>query len=71
MKTPNEVRHHLYIHGFLSNYYTLTDHGEENQNVDLDGHSSSGGAAGGDNSSDEEQFDVINEMIFDAIRPFF
>ena len=70
LKTPNEVKHHLYKYGFLSNYYTWTDHGEKNQNMDLDGHSSSGGNAGGDNLGDEEQFDAMNEMVSDVFRPF-
>lgn len=54
LKTPSEIRHHLYTDVFLPNYYTWFDHGEENQ---IDGHSSSGENAGGDNLSD-------------AIRPF-
>ncbi|CAI8584721.1 unnamed protein product [Vicia faba] len=68
--TPNEVKHHLYKFGFLPNYYKWIDHGEEIQNVDLDGHSSNGGNAGGDNTGDEEQFDTMNEMVSDVFRPF-
>lgn len=70
LKTPSEVRHHLYKDDFLPNYYTWTDHGEKNQNVDLDGHSSSSGNAGGDNLGGEKQFDAVNEMAYDAIRQF-
>src|SRR4051812_18951546 len=55
LKTPNVVKHHLYKYGFLPNYYTWIDHGEANQSVDIDGHSSSGGNAGRDNTGDEEQ----------------
>lgn len=71
LKTPSKVRHYLYIYGFLPNYYTRIVHGEENQNVDLDGHSSSGGNGCGDILDDEEQFDAMNEMVYNAIRPFF
>ncbi|XP_058731844.1 uncharacterized protein LOC131603526 isoform X1 [Vicia villosa] len=70
LKTPNEVKHHLYKYGFLPNYYTWIDHGEANQSVDIDGHSSSGGNVGQDNTGDEEQFDAMNEMVSDVFGPF-
>ncbi|CAI8596244.1 unnamed protein product [Vicia faba] len=70
LKTPSEVRHHLYKNGFLPNYYTWTDHGIDTQNVDFDGHSSSGRNDGGDNHGDEEQLDAMNEMVYDARRQF-
>ncbi|CAI8597398.1 unnamed protein product [Vicia faba] len=70
LKTPSEVRHHLYKNVFLPNYYTWTDHGEDTQNVDFDGHSSSGRNYGGDNQGDEEQLDAMNEMVYDARRQF-
>ncbi|WJX62809.1 hypothetical protein P8452_47766 [Trifolium repens] len=38
LKTPREVKHHLYKYGFLPNYYIWTEHGEEDQDVDLGGH---------------------------------
>lgn len=66
LKMPSKIRHHLYKDGCLPNYYTQTNHREENQNVDFDAHSSSGGNAGEDNLGDEEQFDAINEMVYDA-----
>lgn len=46
----------------------MGDHGEDNH---IDGHSSSDGNASGDNTGDEEQFDAMNEMVYDAIRSFF
>ena len=71
LKTPSEVRHHLYKNGFLPNYYTWTDHGEDTQNIDFDGHSSSGRNDGGDNHGDEEQLDAMNEMVYDVRRQLF
>ncbi|WJX67427.1 hypothetical protein P8452_51893 [Trifolium repens] len=65
LKTPREVKHHLYKYGFLPNYYIWTEHGEEDQDVDLGGHFS-----GGEDVGVEDQFEAMNEMINDAFRPF-
>ncbi|CAI8616561.1 unnamed protein product [Vicia faba] len=70
LKTPSEVRHHLYKNGIFPKYYTWTDHGEDTQNINFDGHSSSGRNDGGDNLGDEEQLDAMNEMLYDASRKF-
>ncbi|KAK2383561.1 hypothetical protein QL285_070997 [Trifolium repens] len=64
LKTPREVKHHLYKYGFLPNYYIWTEHGEEDQDVDLGGHFS-----GGEDVGVEDQFEAMNEMINDAFRP--
>jgi hypothetical protein len=55
----------LYKYGFLPNYYIWTEHGEEDQDVDLGGHFS-----GGEDVGVEDQFEAMNEMINDAFRPF-
>jgi hypothetical protein len=61
LKTPREVKHHLYKYGFLPNYYIWTEHGEEDQDLDLGGHFS-----GGEDVGVEDQFETMNEMINDA-----
>ncbi|WJX18491.1 hypothetical protein P8452_08285 [Trifolium repens] len=67
LKTPREVKHHLYKYGFLPNYYIWTEHGEEDQDVDLE--DLGGHFSGGEDVGVEDQFEAMNEMLNDAFRP--
>ncbi|CAJ2652475.1 unnamed protein product [Trifolium pratense] len=60
LKTPNEVKCHLYQFGFLPNYYIWTEHGEEDRDVHRGGHFS-----GGEEAGDE---DVQLYLLFSSLQ---
>lgn len=63
--TPSNVRLHLYRHGFQPGYWIWTEHGEVNPDLDTRGGSNSSGLVHHD-----DHFDSINQMVFDAFRPY-
>jgi hypothetical protein len=65
LSTEVNVRLHLYKYGFQPNYWIWTEHGEVKPNVNTGGSSNSIGHVHHDN-----QFDEMNQMVYDAFRPY-
>ena len=62
---------HLYKHGFKSNYWIWTDHGEDMVEGDLynnDNCMALGITGGAHNQSQDYQVRLMEDMVFDAFR---
>ncbi|CAK8534496.1 unnamed protein product [Lathyrus sativus] len=64
ISTLTNVRLHLYRDGFQPDYWIWTQHGEVELNIDI---------RGGSNSSEHvrqaDQFEAMDQMVYDAFRP--
>ncbi|CAK8571161.1 unnamed protein product [Lathyrus sativus] len=64
ISTTTNVRLHLYRDGFQPDYWIWTQHGEVELNIDT---------RGGSNSSEHvrqaDQFEAMDQMVYDAFRP--
>ncbi|CAJ2636394.1 unnamed protein product, partial [Trifolium pratense] len=65
ISTAVNVRLHLYKNGFQPNYWIWTEHGEVRPSVDTMGGLNSIGHV-----HHENQFIAMNQMVYDALRPY-
>ncbi|CAL5197243.1 unnamed protein product [Lathyrus oleraceus] len=65
IRTPTNVRLHLYRDGFQPDYWIWTQHGEVELNVNTRNNSNSS-----EHVHHDDQIKVMNQMVYDAFRPY-
>ncbi|XP_050876180.1 uncharacterized protein LOC127079866 [Lathyrus oleraceus] len=65
IRTPTNVRLHLYRDGFQPDYWIWTQHGEVELNVNTRNDSNSS-----EHVHHDDQIEAMNQMVYDAFRPY-